>query len=189
MTKFLTKTFDKFLSKKEVNLVLSYAKEANNWRRIPGNSFWDNRVINICSIEDEEVSSILKRFALKLQQTILKEYNTSEVPYPDVIDLVRWFPGSEQPPHCDDMSNTDHSASFNHRYFGSVLCLNDNYSGGRTYYPDHNFEVVPKSGTLVIHLGDCDHRHGVTKVEGDIRYTVASFWTFDKSKATSCIDW
>lgn len=189
MSEFLTKTFDNFLSKEEISSILDYAKKSDTWRKIPGN-FWDNRTINLSVMEDQSVFKIIEGIIFKVQQIMIKEYQTPSTPYPDTVDLVRWFPGMEQIPHCDDMSDNEKEKSrFQHRYFGSVICLNDNYQGGRTYYPEHNFEVTPKAGTLVVHLGDCNHRHGVTKIEKETRYTLASFWTFDKNKALSYINW
>ena len=95
-----------------------------------------------------------------------------------------------QPPHCDDMSDSKkENKNFNHRYFGCVIYLNDDYIGGETFYPDHNFKIVPKSGTLAIHLGDCNHRHGVTEVKENTRYTIASFWSFDKMRAIQDVEY
>lgn len=189
MSKFLTKTFSDFLSEEEVSLILNYAKKTESWRKIPGN-FWDSRTINLSAIEDKNIFDLIEKTIFRIQETMVKEYDIPSKPYADTMDLVRWFSGMEQAPHCDDMSdNETEKNKFSHRYFGSVICLNDNYSGGRTYYPEHNFEVVPKSGTLVIHLGDCDHRHGVTKVEGETRYTLASFWSLDKNRALGCVNW
>jgi hypothetical protein len=33
---------------------------------------------------------------------------------------------------------------------------------------------------LAMHKGTPDYMHGVTKIENSIRYTIASFWTFEK---------
>jgi hypothetical protein len=190
MNNFLTKTFDNFLTKEEIYLILNYVKKTENWRKIDSNTFWNNRTINLSVIEDNNIFKIIQNIIFKLQKIIIDNYDTPSIPYPDTVDLVRWFPEMKQDPHCDDMSDHENEKSnFQHRYFGSVICLNDDYIGGKTYYPEHNFEITPKAGTLVIHLGDCNHRHGVTKVENAIRYTLASFWTFDKDRALKCINW
>jgi hypothetical protein len=69
-------------------------------------------------------------------------YNIKDPIYADLIQIVRWFPGMEQPPHADDMTNTD-VKGFEERAFGSIIYLNDNYSGGHTFYPNFNFEIIP----------------------------------------------
>ena len=34
-----------------------------------------------------------------------------------------------------------------------------------------------------MHPGDPEHLHGVTKIEGGMRYTIASFWTYEKERS------
>jgi hypothetical protein len=113
---------------------------------------------------------------------ITKEYNLEEDIIPDIVSLCRWFPGMEQPPHADDMTNSD-VKGFEHRVFGAIIYLNDNYEGGKTFYPGHGIEITPKAGLLAVHPGDPEHLHGVTKIEGTVRYTIASFWTYDTTKS------
>lgn len=179
MSEFLTKTYENFISSQEANQILEYCQTTTNWRPIP-DSFWHDRTINYLVAKDEKIGQILKNIILNIQKVIIKDY--SQQTYPDTMDIVRWFPGTQQTPHCDDMSDSIHRQDFAHRLFGCVLCLNDNYKGGETYYPEHNYKVTPKQGTLVIHPGDCDHRHGVTQIENNIRYTIASFWTLNINK-------
>jgi hypothetical protein len=186
---FLAKTFDNFLSSSEISSLMEYVTTMNEWRHIP-NSFWDNRVIGLAEIKDPDIFDTVKNIGLRIQDTIVANYNTTNIPYPDTIDLVRWYSGMSQNPHCDNMSDTPgQDVIHGHRSFGCVIYLNDNYGGGHTYYPNHNFSIKPKAGTLAVHLGDCNHRHGVTQIENNTRYTLASFWTFDKNRALKCISW
>jgi hypothetical protein len=179
---FQAKTINDFLNKEQCEVLLNFVKTTNSWRRIDGD-FWDNRTINYFDTP-VEIKEILQDSILRLQSFMQTEYSLSRPIYPDTMDLVRWFDGMSQHPHCDDMSDNEKEHSrFSSRYIGCVIYLNDDYEGGKTYYPSHNFEVTPKSGMAAIHLGDCNHRHGVTKVIGNTRYTAASFWGFDKSKA------
>ena len=90
------------------------------------------------------------------------------------------FPETEQPAHADDMTNYEGMEWFHHRHYGAILYLNDDYKGGHTFYPQHNFEIIPKAGTLALHPGDTNHLHGVTKIKNSKRYTIASFWTREK---------
>jgi len=55
--------------------------------------------------------------------------------------------------------------------------LNDDFDGGETYYPQHNFSVKPKLGRLAIHPGDSAHEHGVSEIKNNTRYTLAAVWT------------
>lgn len=180
MSEFLTKTYENIISPREASEILEYCHATNDWRPIP-DSFWNDRTIHYSVIQNGKIGTLLKKIALDIQKIIIKDYN--QTTYPDTMDIVRWLPGMQQIPHCDDMSDSIHHKDFAHRLFGSVLCLNDDYKGGETFYPEHNYKFTPKQGTLVIHPGDCDHRHGVTKIEDKVRYTIASFWTCDANRA------
>ena len=189
MNKFSAKTFNAILSPEECSYILDFCKSASSWRSIP-DSFWHDRTIDYSALEDVKIKKIISDKFIKIQKLLRDEYSLDSNVYPDNIALVRWLPGMEQSPHCDDMSDSerDHSL-FKNRFFGAILYLNDDFTGGETFYPDHDFKVVPKQGMLAVHLGDCNHRHGVTKVENSTRYTIASFWSFDKNTATRNIDW
>lgn len=182
-SEFKAKIIDNFLSKDECDFLLNFAKQSDLWRSIP-NNIWDNRLISLNEKLPDNIRTIFNNICIKMQQILQFQYNLDKSIYPDTIDLVRWFEGMSQHPHCDDMSDSStESPKFNHRYFGCIIYLNEDYEGGRTIYPEHNYEVTPKSGRLAIHLGDCNHRHGVSPVKGNTRYTIGSFWTFDKTRS------
>lgn len=186
--KFNAKVIDGFISKNDCELLTNFARETNLWEPIP-NNFWDGRTINYTKLPIE-IKNIFHSIITRLQTTLHSEYNLEENIFPDTMDLVRWFDGMSQTPHCDDMSdNEEQFKRFGHRYFGCVVYLNEDYKGGKTYYPDHNYEITPKSGRLAIHMGDCNHRHGVTEVKENTRYTIASFWSFDKMRAVKDVEY
>jgi hypothetical protein len=187
---FLAKTFDNILTQSEIDNFLNYCYTTDKWAEIP-NNFWDKRTIDFSIIKSDNPSlaEILEKAVKNIQSKLVENYNIPDVPCADTISIVRWFPGMKQTPHCDDMSDSKDHSKFSHRYFGCVIYLNNNYTGGETYYPKHNVVISPKPGMAAVHLGDCNHRHGVTQVEKNIRYTIASFWGFDKNKAIKTIDW
>jgi hypothetical protein len=187
-TTFQAKTFDNFISPEEVTKLLNFCKTTDIWRPVP-DSFWDKRVINYYA-STSEIKNILESLVIRIQDIMIKEYQLDKPVYPDTVDVVRWFEGMSQDPHCDDMSNVvGWNDKMKNRHFGCVVYLNDDYEGGRTYYPNHNFEIEPKSGRVAIHLGDCNHMHGVTPVSKNIRYTVASFWSFNKEESVKGINY
>lgn len=185
---FIAKHFDNFLDNDQVNLLLDLCLNTDQWRRI-NNSVWDNRTINFYTLINEQKFAPTIKDILKRTQNIIKqEYGLDDI-YADTIDLCRWFPESNQPPHCDNMFGTNDHAVNKHRDFGCIIYLNDDYGGGETYYPDNNCSIKPKAGKLAIHPADCNHRHGVKTVKDKIRYTVASFWTTNFSKSLKYVDW
>jgi hypothetical protein len=183
---FNAKIIDDFLSEKECQDIVSFVKTIEPWEQDdPGVEIWNNRILTdytVLTVHSEEVGKKLYEIKNRIATKIKELYEVEEI-YADLLSVSRWFPGMDQSPHADDMSNVPEEKNewFNHRDFGSVIYLNTDYSGGNTYYPDHGIEVVPKVGTLVLHPASPDHLHGVTKIEDGMRYTISSFWTSDKT--------
>ena len=180
---FNAKTQEHFISQDKVDYILDIVSKNDYWE--PSSSeFWDKRVINISKSYsvDKELGDFLKETALRIKEFIEQEYTLLDEVYPDVMTINRWFSGMEQPPHADDMTNTD-VKGLEHRVFGSIIYLNTDYTGGHTYYPDHGVEIVPEAGKLAVHPGNVEHLHGVTKIEGNTRYTLSAFWVHDEDKS------
>ena len=180
---FKAKTFENFLTQDEVNKLLNFAKSKDDWQDKEGKGFWSNRFLNATKVykEDRELGLLLYDIKSRMKNTIINNFTDGNEVYADVLQMIRWFPGMEQKPHSDDMKNAgDHFEWFHHRDFGSIIYLNDDYDGGHTYYPNYGIDVVPKSGMLAVHPGDQKHLHGVTKIQNNMRYTISSFWTYDK---------
>jgi hypothetical protein len=182
---FNAKTVDNFVPEEDSKKIIELVKGIEPWREssIP---FWDNRGLHAHAIHEEhskEIGKMLYEIFQRIGQEIKKSYNLEEI-YPDVCSVIRWFPGMEQGPHCDDMTPflKDDVNVHKHREFGAIVYLNNDYSGGHTYYPNHNIDITPAVGKLAIHPGDPDHLHGVSKIDGSVRYTLSSFWSQNPNK-------
>jgi hypothetical protein len=178
---FHAKEFKNFLSNEEVFNILEFAKNTDSWNS-GGHEFWDGRVLDAVSVKNENVKNTLYSIKDRAVEAIKKAYEIKTEIYPDLFQLTRWFPGMEQPPHSDDMENTEYSEQNKHREYGVVIYLNDDFVGGRTFYPQYNFEIIPEPGKMAVHPATTDHMHGVTKIEESIRYTLTTFLTFDQNK-------
>lgn len=180
---FNAKTKNELITKEEAAQIVDFVTKIEPWDTIPGDDFWNNRGLNARTIyekHDKEFGQYLYDLCAKVGNSIIEMYSLTDPIYSDLFQVVRWYPGMEQPPHADDMTNVEHANEFfHHRKFGAIIYLNDNYSGGETYYPQHNASIKPEAGKLAVHPGDPNHLHGVTKVEDGMRYTIASFWGFD----------
>jgi len=175
-------TKDNFISKEDCQYLIDIAIASDLWEGA-GHEFWNNRIINYHNIfqYDKKAAEIMLDANIRCSNVIKNNYAIPEI-YSDTLQICRWFPGMEQPPHCDDMTDTN-VVGLEHREFGSIIYLNEGYEGGQTYYPNYNISITPQAGKLAVHPGDPDHLHGVTKIEGGMRYTIASFWTLDKNKS------
>lgn len=184
---FKAKTVKNFLTSEQSELIVNAVKDCDLWESVPGSS-WDKRSIHIHTTHqnlDKQIFYIVKEATLKTKQFIESKYRLTAEVYPDIASINRWFPGMSQSPHADDMINAG-VTGYEHRVFGSIIYLNVDYSGGKTYYPEQNFEITPEVGKLAVHPGDAEHLHGVTTVEDGMRYTISSFWTYQMGRG---IDW
>lgn len=166
---------DNFITPEQVALFLNFAEQTDSWERT-GDDFWDGRVLRIANTNDD-IKKQIEIIKEKITDEIEKEYGCR--PTCDTVDIVRWPEGAKQPPHMDACDG------YEYRDFGSIIYLNDDYDGGKTYYVNINKKIQPVSGKLIIHKGDAKHAHGVTEVSGKTRYTIASFWYMQKPMKSS----
>jgi hypothetical protein len=75
------------------------------------------------------------------------------------------------PCHCDECTH-----SF-------IICLNDDFEGGGTYFHDYNTTLSPKAGEVVSFKGDT-LRHGGDAVTRGTRYIIAAFCYLDRCTGT-----
>jgi hypothetical protein len=156
-------------------LLYDLARKFTGWEK-RGHYFWDGRVADIFNTFPEWLGSYITG---KVKEEVISrfpDFFPEGEAYFDTLDLVKWPVGSKQPPHQDDIPHK-------HRLVGSVIYINDNYSGGETYYPNLDFKLTPVAGNMALHLGDELHLHGVTEVLGKDRFTISSFWGNDPTKA------
>jgi len=176
---FNGKSVDSFLSIEECSSLVEFAKGIQSWEENKDVQFWNNRTLRDTTIYNKYSKNVglkIKEITKNTAEVIKKLYNLTEV-YPDHVSLSRWFPGMWQPPHADDNPETPEGE------YGTIIYLNNEYGGGHTYYENYDIEITPQVGSLVIHPGNEDHLHGVTKIESGIRYTLSSFWTTNKDYA------
>lgn len=172
-----------FISKEDCEYLVNSVKNIEFWES-GGNDFWDNRVLNISTLYniDNKSARIVTNAIDRTQVKIKELYNLDYDVYADTLQVIRWFDGSEQMPHADDMIDAG-VEGFSHRLYGAIIYLNKDFLGGATYYSNTNNIIVPEVGKLAVHPGDSEHTHGVTRVRNGIRYTIASFWTKEKERA------
>lgn len=178
VNKFNGRVFVDFLSKEECELFLAFAKDTDMWAD-GGDPIYNNRIIHLINYKnDDDVKAKSIEVRDRIKEAIIKEYKFENI-YEDTIQIVRWYEDLFQPPHADACNPDGSDNGLTFREIGAVIYLNDNYDGGKTYYTKYGIEVTPKAGTLIMHPSDLDHNHGVTTIKGNIRYTMASFWTKD----------
>lgn len=166
-------TQENFLSKKECEYLVWMAETILQWPKSSSN-FWDERTFSLFDdlsrhrYAEVETAKLILSIHSKVKEFVSTAFGKEC--YADQIGIIRWPPGSFQPPHIDNVPE------FN-RVAGCVIYLNDDYEGGETFYPYYKKIHTPKIGSIFAHDSGHSHLHGVTKIKEKTRYTISSTWT------------
>ena len=57
----------------------------------------------------------------------------------------------------------------------SILTLNDEFTGGGTFFERQKFLLQNRTGHISIHPGSITHRHGARPIESGVRYVIVTF--------------
>lgn len=175
---------DDFLDEHLCNYLVSLLPKIN-WEDNDKHGYWSNRTCSPwgfanqvqCAGDAELIFSVI---ASKINMVFREKFLKQDL-HPDTLDIVRWPSGFSQTPHADACSNNGQPNEYHYRSYGAIIYLNESFSGGLTYYPNLEMSIEPRIGRLAIHPGDAQHLHGVSEVTNGVRYTIASFWTSDKT--------
>ena len=141
-----------------------------------GDDYWKGRQIYMNQVRDPHIVQIMRNHKDYMLEEFVKLCEIDKPVYVDSLHFVRWTEGYELHPHADAVDNP-----FPWRDFGTVTFLNEDFEGGVLYYPNKdNLEVPAKAGYTAIHTGGTDCLHGVSKMTKGVRYTIASFITYDQ---------
>lgn len=176
MKRFISINED-WLSNTDFEKYKNFSKTTKLWGERTHSNVWSGRVIY--SHQFENLQNENNYLLNSIDEKITLDYHLSEEIFPDYLGLVKWEKNDQQHPHADgEEVNGPHS--FYWRNFGCVYYLNDDYEGGEIYFPNQNIEIKPKPNTLIFFPGTLEFLHGVKPITNGIRYTLTSFWTFDK---------
>lgn len=174
--------FENKIIKDNANKIIDYINNHQDDFGELGPDYWQGRTIYLSKIKNQEIIQILKDHKNFMIETFIQLCDIKKPIYIDSLHLVRWTEGYELRPHADAEESNGKQHPFPWRDFGTVTFLNENFEGGLLHYPNKNGLTVPaKQGYTAIHTGSLDCLHGVTKVTKGVRYTIASFLTYDKN--------
>lgn len=80
--------------------------------------------------------------------------------------IQRFMQGQDMGQHRDDSGGPDIS-------YGCIIYLNEDYLGGEIRYPNHQINIKPRTGMLIVH--SADENHLVTAVDSGTRYMLTTF--------------
>ena len=177
---------ENFLSPRDCNLLIGYYKDnlkikSKYYEKSGPDSFWNNRTVPLDDIVYNNIRTMVEDLHYRIVCATCRHYNEEYV-YPEFSNLVYWGPDKELSPHCDNIHihNPELEHNTAQRDYSAVLCLNEDYDGGHTIFPEHGKEYAGKTGRLIVFPSGRSHPHGVTEVTSGSRYTFAMWMTKDK---------
>jgi hypothetical protein len=170
-----------FLTDEEIVEVLHCARTLTTWdTRAQG--YWSSRIAHADQLEDTRVRDRLVAIRKRVRSEITRAYQLSRPLFADTLQIVRWPEGYEQQPHADSENPGGVEHPYAWRAYASLIYLNNDFEGGQIYFPSLGLTPAITPGMLVFFPGTLEYLHGVRKVDRGVRYTVASFWTFDPGR-------
>ena len=89
--------------------------------------------------------------------------------YPELMQITIWPTETEQSVHVDETRDSTN--------FTSITYLNDDYTGGETYFTN-GINIKPKQGKTVFFDGK-RYQHGVKRITDKERFVLATWYTND----------
>lgn len=168
--------FQNFVPKADCQSILHWLK-ANQKAETNTESFFNGITIPFTKITDRWVKKRVNQFRFDATMQAIVTFNKKL--YPDYTDLVHWPVGKSMDVHGDSHYLDGSEGLFPWRVVSGVLYLNDDYSGGETYFPKQGVQVKPEAGKLVLFLSNLDYPHGVKTISDNERFTMPIWFTED----------
>lgn len=84
--------------------------------------------------------------------------------------------GSYADPHSDSSELDGTPNAWQMNKYACILYLNNDYDGGAIYFPQHELDIQPGAGSLVVFEGSHEYLHGVREITEGNRFTILAFW-------------
>ena len=84
--------------------------------------------------------------------------------------------GSWAAPHSDSSELDGTPNPWQMNKYAAILYLNNDYEGGEIYFPQHNIDIAPGAGSLLVFEGSHKYLHGVREITKGNRFTILAFW-------------
>lgn len=166
-----------FLTKEECrNLIDYFEGYSQGWQMT---CFFNARVMDpLAPYEagtDTGVSDVyIKNLRTRLQNEAEKVFSR------DLRNLSlsahKWLTGAYADFHSDNTELDGTPNAWRENKLVTIVYLNDDYQGGNLVFRDHDIDIAPEAGTVVVFDVGYQNIHGVTEVKSDTRWTMlASF--------------
>lgn len=162
----------------------------SQWEELEEGNYWKGRTLFHGQISENHVKNILEETTSNALAVISYNIEHEKDIYCEHLSLARWPVGYDLKPHADAENPPDHPRhEYYWRDYACVTFLNNDFEGGKLFFPELDIEILPEPGFSVCFPGTLKFLHGVTEITKGTRYTIASFLTHDISKKSIDIEY
>jgi len=168
------KIFKNFIPKKDLEDLslygkcFAYYKKNNSW---PENILLPDYIKKLVTeYEDKMIKLAENSYGKKFEKDRFMDFSYRH----EGTSVQKHFDNVK--PEIKSVREIDTTNLFWSGHLSIIGYLNDNFSGGEIYFPEQNFEYLPKSGDVIMFPGTAFYPHGVKEFYGEKRITM-SLWT------------
>lgn len=172
--------YKNFLTGEECEEIIKLFNENTSlWQQ---SCFYKSDVIDPGSALQESSSKLItKEYLNSIIQRI--KILGDEVSGKKLINLTfsghRWHPGSFASKHSDNTELDGTPNAWRDNKYATLIYLNEDYEGGELVFDEHNIQISPGKGSLMIFDPGFHNLHSVNEITNGIRYTILSSWNFE----------
>jgi hypothetical protein len=170
---------DNFVTPEEAKNMINYFESmAHIWGDVAfygsyGMGFADQDPrLNEYGLNPEYFNNLRNRFKQSVEMFFERELK------PNTSHAQKWKVGGFAAPHSDNSDHDGNPNAFEINKYVGILYLNDDYKGGKLYFPDHKIEFKPPVYSYIMFPGGHENIHGVKEILEGTRYTMVSFWDY-----------
>jgi hypothetical protein len=170
---------DNFVTPEEAENMINYFESmAHIWGDVAfygsyGMGFADQDPrLNEYGLNPEYFNNLRNRFKQSVEMFFERELK------PNTSHAQKWKVGGFAAPHSDNSDHDGNPNAFEINKYVGILYLNDDYKGGKLYFPDHKIEFKPPVYSYIMFPGGHENIHGVKEILEGTRYTMVSFWDY-----------
>ena len=151
------------------------------WLETSPSDPWNDRTIPH-NLARSDIRPLLCDICDRIVAHVSNFYGLEQTLYSDSFSIVRWRFGDAQAPHADSENPDGTPHPYPWRAYGSIIYLNEEYTGGELEFPELNLKPETPAKTLAFFPGTKDYMHAVSSITSGTRYTLATFLTHDATK-------
>jgi hypothetical protein len=172
-----------FLDKDTCNSLINYI-DANSerWNHFAsyeyrlGKSPKPDLSFELFGLPSDFIGRLVKDIKQMTSSVFLKEISLN------TIHAQRFGKGGSGSVHSDNTNEDGSDSHYEINKYAAIIYLNDQYSGGEIYFPEHDLSIKPRAGSMLLFPGGKENLHGVNEIVSGYRHTIISFWDFAESK-------